>query len=603
MSDNSGITTTEGGSIRIRDVEPELMKLWAQVAESEGEHAILRATTLNLILYTNNTRSAPGLIGQVSEAHPCRAIVIEIDGEAPDTLQASPTVFCRPSLGSGSGRTQVCCEEIIITAGRDAVSRIPGAVQALLLTDLPVYVFHQGNLTTSDLIVRGLGEVMDGLIIDSSGFEDLASAFHDVVTLLHTPHFHAALFDLNWQRLLPWRRALAQCFERSTDRAALKSMREIEITHHDARAQALLLMGWLVSRLHWQIIPLSSDPNVWQVRSGKDTVTLRLQGVDSGTTGIKQISVTADNQTFSIAPSQDASCLIAREKLTINLLPDSTGALISAVLTAGSRDRIFEEAISTAALLTTEAHVTAQRAAIVIAPNPAGLAARYFVQAARHAIEQDDQFTVALSGGSTPKALYTLLAQSPYRDQVDWSKVHFFWGDERNVSTDNADSNQKMTYDALLSQIPIPPRNIHGIEVGSLSADEAAKHYADEIRGFFKLKGDELPEFDLVLLGMGDDGHTASLFPHTDALKAPGSLLFVANPVPKLNTTRLTLTADVINNALLVMFLITGTGKADILQKVFKGKLKPDEYPAQRIQPEPGSLMVIADKDAAAKIR
>src|SRR5512145_1947169 len=126
MSDS--VTTTAGETTRVADVEAKLDEIWAEIAEAEGQHAILRATTLNLVLYTNDPDSAPGLIGQISQAHPCRTIVLEVDGEAPDALSASPTVFCRPSLGSGEARTQVCCEEIVITAGRDAVSRIPGAV-------------------------------------------------------------------------------------------------------------------------------------------------------------------------------------------------------------------------------------------------------------------------------------------------------------------------------------------------------------------------------------------------------------------------------------------------------------------------------------------
>ncbi len=602
MSENGRVLTAEGDATRIADVESQLNTLWGQVAESEGEDAILRATTLNLVLYTNNPMAAPAVIGQISEAHPCRTIVIEIDGDAPDSLKASPTVFCRPSLGSDAQRTQVCCEEIVLTSGRDAVGRVSGAIQGLLLSDLPVYVFHQGNLSSIDPIIMGLGEVMDGLIVDSAGFEDLTAALHDLITLLHAPHFHAWLYDLNWQRTLPWRRAMAHCFDRESHRAELKTISEVEIEHHGARAQALLILGWLVSRLRWQMIPVSSDANVWQVRSGQQTVTLRLKPVQADTIGIKGVTMITGASTHTIKQSDDASCLISEEHNTIRLRAGGTGALISMILDRGQRDRIYEEALSAAGLLTMEAHVTAQRAAIVVTDNPAALTARYFVQTARHAIERQGRFTVALSGGSTPKILFSLLAQPPYRSQIEWNKVHVFWGDERNVPLDNPDSNQKMAHEALLDHVPIPAVNIHGVQTGNLSAEDAASRYADEIRVFFALKGDTLPEFDLILLGMGDDGHTASLFPHSEALNARGSALFVANPVPKLNTTRLTLTADTINNAGMVIFLITGSGKADILYTVFKGPLHPDDYPSQRIQPAAGSLVVITDRAAAAKI-
>jgi 6-phosphogluconolactonase len=159
-----------------------------------------------------------------------------------------------------------------------------------------------------------------------------------------------------------------------------------------------------------------------------------------------------------------------------------------------------------------------------------------------------------------------------------------------------------MARETLLSKVPLPPANIHGIRTGELSAEEAAARYADEIRGFFHLQGDELPEFDLVLLGLGDDGHTASLFPNSPALHAEDKLIFIANPVEKLNTTRLTLTVGTINAAHHVVFLVTGTAKADILATVFEGQLRPDDYPSQRIHPESGSLVVMADRAAAAKL-
>jgi len=606
LSDTNMITTP-GTSTRIGDIESQLNQLWGQIAGAEGQNAILRATTLTLVLYTNDRESAPALIGQISEAHPCRTIVIEIDDTAPDTLIAEPTVFCRPSLGSGSQRTQVCCEEICITAGRDAVSRVPGAVQALLLPDLPVFLFHHGGVSTADPIMSGLTHVIDGLIVDSASVEDIPASMRGLVGLRDMPHFHADPFDLNWHRLLPWRTALAHVFDGTNERQMLKSIQSVEITHNQARAQALLFFGWLISRLGWQLIS-GGDSNTWLARSAQGDILLHLDSSEEGAPGLRSVSLTADQAPITITLSEECNCLITSDghEMTTHLPSLTEGACISMILDAPHRDHVFDDALTTAVMLATDMHVLSQRAGVIVANSPqslARLAARSFVQAARHAIEKRGRFTVALSGGSTPKAMYELLAQKPYRDQLDWLKIHFFWGDERNVPVDDAESNQRMAREALLNNVPILPGNVHGVQTGDLPAAETAARYAADIRAFFNLKDSELPEFDLILLGLGDDGHTASLFPHTDALRAEASRIFVANPVPKLNTTRLTLTAGVINNAVSVVFLVSGKTKADMVYTVFKGPLQPDDYPAQMIRPEDGSLTVIADQDAAAKLR
>jgi 6-phosphogluconolactonase len=600
------IMTTVGDSTRIADVEEKLNDLWSQIAEAEGKDAILRATTLNLVLYTNDPANAPGLISQISEGHPCRTIVINIDGNAPEALTASPTVFCHPSLG-GEGRTQVCCEEILIKAGRDAVSRIPGAVQALLLPDLPVYIFHQGTVSLSDPVIKNLVEVTDGLIVDSATFEDVPAALRSLVALRDMPpHVRMRLFDLDWQRLLPWRRALAQAFDGTFERTLLKSISEVQVLHHDARGEALLFLGWLVSRLDWQLIA-GGDANTWRARSGQGDITMRLQPVDNGVPGLKNVHVVAGGYPVAVSLSDDKSCLIAQDGrvIAMRLPATNTGSLISVILDTPDEDEFYDEAVSTAVILATEMHALSQRAGVIVANNQpalARLAARQFVQAARHAIEKRGRFTVALSGGSTPRSLFELLARRPYREQIAWAKVHVFWGDERDVPSDHEDSNQRMAREVLLRHVPIPPGNIHVILTGQLTADQAAARYAEDIRDFFQPKPGELPEFDMILLGLGEDGHTASLFPHTQALSAPGDRIFVANPVPQLKTIRLTLTADVINNADNVVFLVSGKAKAKVLYTVFKGALQPDDYPAQRVNPVNGLLTVIADQDAASML-
>ena len=211
-------------------------------------------------------------------------------------------------------------------------------------------------------------------------------------------------------------------------------------------------------------------------------------------------------------------------------------------------------------------------------------------------------FSIALSGGSTPKSLFTLLADDvSLRTQVDWDKVHFFWGDERHVPPDHPDSNFRMAYEAMLSKVPVQETNIHRVRAEEQDASKAAEEYEDELRTFFNLKPGELPRFDCVLLGMGPDGHTASLFPGTEALSEQKRLV-VSNWVKKFRTHRITLTAPAINNADCIIFLVSGEEKAEVLREVLEGENNPELFPSQLIKPNHGKLLWLVARSAAGKL-
>jgi 6-phosphogluconolactonase len=207
---------------------------------------------------------------------------------------------------------------------------------------------------------------------------------------------------------------------------------------------------------------------------------------------------------------------------------------------------------------------------------------------------------IAISGGSTPKAAFELLADpsQPWRWRMPWENLELYWVDERGVGPDDAESNYRMTCEAMLDQAPLRPEQIHRME-GELNPEEAAMRYESDLRSSFHLEGDERPQFDLVALGMGPDGHTASLFPHTAALHER-SRLVVANHVPQKDTWRITLTWPVINHASSVFFLIAGADKAEILKEVLTGPRDPESLPSQLIWPSSGILTLILDKAAAA---
>lgn len=211
-------------------------------------------------------------------------------------------------------------------------------------------------------------------------------------------------------------------------------------------------------------------------------------------------------------------------------------------------------------------------------------------------------FTMVLSGGSTPRSLYSLLAaDDAFKDQIPWENVHFFWGDERHVPPDHNQSNYRMTNETMLSKLAIPCENIHRIRSEISDAGQAAELYEKDISGFFQLEAGQLPRFDCVLLGMGSDGHTASLFPQTAALDERERLV-VANRVEKFQTHRITMTLPVLNNAESIIFLVSGGNKAETLKTVLQGKKRSQQFPAQMIAPVHGKLLWIIDRAAAKEL-
>lgn len=213
-------------------------------------------------------------------------------------------------------------------------------------------------------------------------------------------------------------------------------------------------------------------------------------------------------------------------------------------------------------------------------------------------LTKKDRFTFVLSGGSTPKQLYTLLAQSPYSENIPWEKLHFFWGDERAVPYEDSRNNAKMAYDELLNKVGVQSENIHVMRT-DIGPEESAAEYQKILEQYFD--GEETT-FDFVLLGMGDDGHTLSLFPGTPVIheqNAWATAFFLSAQ----DMYRITLTAPVVNLAACVAFLAVGAGKAEVLQKVLEGDFEPDTYPSQVIKPVKGELHWFIDEAAASLLK
>ena len=235
-----------------------------------------------------------------------------------------------------------------------------------------------------------------------------------------------------------------------------------------------------------------------------------------------------------------------------------------------------------------------------VATDVALAAAKLFADTVSTVVASRGVARIAISGGSTPKTMFELLADpvQPFASTIPWSKLQLFWVDERCVPPTHPESNYRMTLAAMLSKVPLPSENIHRME-GELDPEEASWRYEAEIRNTFRLEGAETPTFDLILLGLGPDGHTASLFPHTEGLNEM-SRICMANHVPQKDAWRLTLTWPVITQGRTVAFLIEGAEKAAMVGTVFTGAYDPETYPAQLIRPANGKLKLLLDAAAAA---
>ncbi len=224
-------------------------------------------------------------------------------------------------------------------------------------------------------------------------------------------------------------------------------------------------------------------------------------------------------------------------------------------------------------------------------------AAEEILKAALQAVSERGRFTWALSGGSTPRGLYRLLASDPFRGRMPWEAIHFFWGDERHVPPDHPESNYRMAREAMLDAAPVPADNVHRIHAEEPDAEHAAAEYEEELRSFFHLA----PRFDLILLGLGKDGHTASLFPGSPAVHERERLVaaVIAPGIEAQKTFRITLTPPVLNHAEIVVFLVSGADKAEALHAVVTegdGARDPERYPAQIVE---GNRLWMVDRPAA----
>jgi len=226
-------------------------------------------------------------------------------------------------------------------------------------------------------------------------------------------------------------------------------------------------------------------------------------------------------------------------------------------------------------------------------------AAEAFAQSANKVIVENGRFTVALAGGNTPRAIYKLLA-TDYREQIEWPRVHFFWGDERYVPINDPDSNYRMVRETLFDHVPILAENVHRMPTDFIQPETAAQNYEKKLQDFWPAS---LPRFDLIQLGLGPDGHILSLFPNSSLLQEEKRLVAVVTDSPKPPPTRITLTLPVINHAAQIHFFVTGAEKAEALRATLEGARDLKRFPAQAVQPVNGQVIWWVDEKAASLLK
>ncbi|MBC8043087.1 MAG: 6-phosphogluconolactonase [Rhizobacter sp.] len=619
-------------SVELAQVEAELRSLTASAShENETkEIAVIKAAALNLLIYTETaamSQQQTEQLKELSQDFPCRAFVIFDDASHPDE---EITATINSYYTKLSGGRQVCLEEVFLHAQSEARRRISHTVLGLLSPDLPVFLLSHCKTPWDNSTVPRLFRFATRMIIDSAEFDTPKQSLPAFAAMLNEHKREVAFSDLNWTRLSGWRALMAQFFDAPYAKEMLPSINRVTIKYNAlypslGYTQALMLLGWLCVKLGWQFLGKMSEPKkgkyFLEMMQGSRRIECELLPEQGGTEtiGIHSFCLYAvgreEHENLCIYKTETDDCLetVANAKgqtytRTAQMHEHSKSWLIGQELGIMGRDETFEKVFELAARLSqglSSTIASLQAASHVIAEDNDELfqrAAEIFLHAAKEAIAERGLFKVALSGGSTPKGLFTLLATDAYRERINWTRTFLFWGDERCVPPTDERSNYRMANESLISLVPIPPSNIRRIYAEDADKEAVAKLYTAKIRELFKLRETELPVFDLILLGMGSDGHTASLFPGTAALRETEKIV-AANYIDKLKEFRITLTYPAINNAMNVLFMVAGADKAEVLNDVLHGPYQPEVYPAQAVQPTFGRLTWLITKDAAARLK
>jgi 6-phosphogluconolactonase len=566
------------------EVQPLLDELARAHAQSGG---VTTTATMTFVLFVDDPEVASWARERtraIADKHPSRVIIF-------DATQRPGQHNVDTSHARG--------EWIEVGAGQSRGEELAGALGSLELPEAPLVLAWIAANLSRDPRFPVMAQHADTVICGTSAINPDTSQLRDLIAYTEgCPE--CEIRDVAYLRLGPWQELVAELFDEPQFANEIGNIRSVEVTC-GSDAEMYYLLGWLASRLGWS----PAAPNQFSNVSGnlvrfdlaRRGEPRRLQRVALATQNLSFVAETVANDP-SVARLSITGSDRPHERFAPVRSLDIASLVERAILTQ-HRDEMFRESLSMAKHILERQSPTPLRniGELRVFDTPDDVArglADLFADKANEAFMRKGRFTVSLAGGKTPEAAYKLLANSPYREAIPWKAVHAFFGDERCVPPDDDQSNYKTAYEAFIGPVGVPPENVHRMR-GEDDPPAAAMAYRKELVAALG----EQPHFDLVMLGMGDDGHTASLFPGEDPLVDDASLVRAVYSEPR-RQWRLTLTPQVLNAGDTVVFTVEGSAKAPALFAVREGPYDPRRYPAQIVAPKTNRLIWLADRAAAS---
>lgn len=624
--DNQTILLETPRAVDVVAIEQELVQLWKTplTVSHDGQMSpVVRACALNLIVVSENEQeleALAGIIGDVTIEHPARIFLVLLDRRSPaSSFEAWVSARCTLPIPGGQ---QVCCEQVTLKARSADAAKVPSVVTSLLVPDVPTVMLWKTEVDDYDAVLRAMTHISDRVLVDTSESLDPITVLPVWQRIIAQQEGVATFGDLAWTHITAWRGLMAQVFQPVHMRVHLGTLSEVtiaysstEVLQHSGLSQSFLLMGWLSSALNWpptqNLKKTGTGEYLGEAEAGGNTIALRIHSTPSTGSlpgGIENVTLRSVNGfRLELNATGTGTCIRLLSQFdghtteeTHAIADQSEAELVARELELLGRDTHYERSLTALVAMTKEAPRVPATLVVHESMNElARDAAEHIRDLLQQAITQRGIASLVLAGGGTPRNVYELLASDPFRGAIAWNKVHLFWGDERCVPPYMPESNYYMANTAFIRRIGIPPSNVHRVRA-ELSPEEAASAYEAEIRELFRLDEGELPEFDVMLLGLGEDGHTASLFPGSAALEEK-SRIVVSTHVEQLMTTRVTLTLPVINRSHTVIFLVSGRQKSSILQAVLENA--SGRYPAELVRPASREILWLVDRDAASMLR
>jgi len=586
-------------------IEKELVAIWRDAFQQTGDENLgLKIALSNLVtLSTPETQpQTENIIRKYAFRKPSRVIDIIIDSDRTEDPRALLSASCNLS---DSFIDRLCWERITIEARPADLHALVGLVRSLLTGgEIPVLLVDLYGLKRGIDMRRKFYLMADYVFVDCHG---------DFQSLLPPPGVFSnqQIYGFDWIAINPIREAMRTFFDAPAHLDLIDDIRQIKIycacSKRSIAPSAQLLAGWIISSLKLDV-DIMVDDRIRSAAPSGAPVEIHFLPNESGHgddlgVGIEMNGV---DGVLTFQPADDTIHIHFDGGETPCAKPQSFD-FGDFVIEQSSVDRYrssygasYRAAVSCYNLM----HgISGRKAMIVVddASRLAPVAARLFYSLAIRSLAMKDKFFVALAGGSTPKAMYQEIVVSPYARAVDWNNVYFFFGDERPVGPDHPDSNYRLARINLLEPLGIREENVFRIEGEKAKYNDTCSHYAELIRTQVPAGTNGLPRFDLIFLGIGGDGHTASLFPESNFDRIDPERIIIHNFIPKLNQTRISFSLNLINSSAHVFFVTSGEQKAEAMQSIFFPQ-QDQPVPAARVRPGNGNILWLVDREAVARL-